>query len=385
MADSTIMMALVNAWNLAYSTRTISNNLETFLILAAFYFIPIDWKRRISWSSLCYTLLLMGLSILSRPSAMTHWIVPICTILYNLKDNWRRIKFLFVAIALGISVAAFGFVIDSVYYGQQSWTWWKFIKINVVKGISEYYGRTPWSYHLLQTIPLMVGTMFPLICLSLSSTTTTTTGPIIHFIVGSIFFNSILPHKEFRFLAPVAPMLMILAGHGYRMLPLLASGRYRLLKRSFLLLVLLSNVLVGVYLARFHQSGVIKVMDHLRKEVDNNKVMGIYFTMPCHSTPYYGYLHRNVSLSFVSCHPPIGVSFETYLDESDVFEKEPAAYLKSVIKSSISHVVLFEDLLLQPKVAESLKASYQECWRTFNSHWNPDARRGGDVLVFCRK
>lgn len=380
------MMMLISTWNLAYSTRTISNNLETLLVLAALQFLPLEWKQKFSWMDLSIGIFLMGLSILNRPSAITHWIVPIILILINLKSIRRMMGFILLSILLGLLVLAFGAGIDAAYYGKFILTWWNFIELNVFNGISSYYGRSPWHYHLLQTIPIMAGTMLPLICISLSSSTHSTQF-ILKFILGSVFFNSLLAHKEFRFLSPVVPMMMILAGHGYRILPKMAMGRYRLLKRLFLIFILLSNVAFGVYLARFHQSGVIRVIEHLRTEVDRNNVVGVYFVMPCHSTPFYGYLHRNIPLSIVSCHPPVGIpSKTTYLDEGDIFQKDPVAYLKKILTRSISHVVLFQHLLGQPKVQETLNSSsYRECWRTFNSHWNPDERRKGDVIVYCRK
>jgi phosphatidylinositol glycan class B len=366
---------LSNFWNFAYSTRTLSNNIETMLILMSLLYLPMGIKQSKPRTTL--GVCLMGLSILNRPSAITHWIVPLARLLHS----WTGLKsrlFIRAIISAGL-VTLFGVLIDSLYYEKLTLSWWNFVQFNFFQGISEFYGTSPWHYHLVQTIPIMGNTALPLVLYAFSSKTDLAF--ILQFLAGSVFFNSLLPHKEFRFLSPIAPFLMLLAGLGYWML----FGNWnRRLRMALLVFIVVSNVVAGVYLTRVHQSGVIKVMDHLRTEIDNGVVKGIHFAMPCHSTPFYGYLHRNVPMTFVTCHPPVGLPKDKYLDESDIFQKEPAVHLSQAINQTISHVVIFEELLSRPNIKNSLHA-FQLCWRVFNSHWNPDQRRTGDVLVYCRR
>ena len=51
------------------------------------------------------------------------------------------------------------------------------------------------------------------------------------------------------------------------------------------------------------QRGTEDVMNHLAKEAVSEKVKSILFLMPCHSTPYYSTLHRNLPMRFLDCTP----------------------------------------------------------------------------------
>lgn len=54
---------------------------------------------------------------------------------------------------------------------------------------------------------------------------------------------------------------------------------------------------------RVRQRGTEDVMNHLSKEVLNEKVKSVLFLMPCHATPYYSTLHRNIPMRFLDCSP----------------------------------------------------------------------------------
>ena len=43
------------------------------------------------------------------------------------------------------------------------------------------------------------------------------------------------------------------------------------------------------------------VMNYLSKEALNGKVKSILFLTPCHATPYYSTLHRNIPMHFLDC------------------------------------------------------------------------------------
>jgi phosphatidylinositol glycan class B len=384
-AEAALYMSVVNWFNFAYSTRTISNNFETILILLATLYWPMQADSNYRMAAFRKAVFFVGLSILNRPSAITHWIVPAITLFLYTPGILQRFFLLFWTIIVAGLVIAFGVGIDSWFYGKLTFSWWEFVRVNLFNRIGDFYGVNQWHFHLTHSLPAMTGTMLPLILLALSVGGGYTSW-ILQFIVGSVIFNSLLPHKEIRFLCPLLPFLMMIAGLGYRLIGGLGGPRMMWMKRLFLLLVLISNVAAGFYFARVHQSGPIAVVDYLRGQVDRGSVTGVYFAMPCHSTPFYAHLHRNVPMSFVTCEPPVGdVALSTYKDESDRFYEDPAGYLYKAIIHSVSHVVLFEELLGRIKVGSTLKnAGYHECWRTFNAHLQPDARRSGDILVYCR-
>lgn len=378
-----MLISLLSWFNFSYYPRTLSNNLEVLLSLAALYYWPQD--ARYPLTAAIRPVALVGLAVLNRPSALTHWMVP-ALLLWSLTAGWlRKLALLGIASLVAGLCILVGFALDSWYYGAATFTWLNFVHFNVVERISSFYGTHPWHFYIVQAVPGIAGPLLPLVLLSLAIATGN--GEILSMIAGSIFFNSLLPHKEIRFLAPLSPLLVILAAQGYRALGTIFKGRWRLLKRLLLLVILLANVVAGIYLARVHQSGVIAVVDYLRGEVDRGRVTGILYAMPCHSTPFYGYLHRNIPMRFITCEPPVGSvgDHAAYQDESDRFYMNPAAVLTKLDEGT-SHLVLFEALLKREGVPVVLeKSGLRECWRTFNSHWNIDPRRRGDVLVYCRK
>ena len=50
--------------------------------------------------------------------------------------------------------------------------------------------------------------------------------------------------------------------------------------------------------------GQIDVMDYLGQEADLHSNMSVLFLTPCHATPYYSHIHRDISMEFLDCSPP---------------------------------------------------------------------------------
>uniref|UniRef100_A0A0P4VXR9 Mannosyltransferase n=1 Tax=Scylla olivacea TaxID=85551 RepID=A0A0P4VXR9_SCYOL len=100
---------------------------------------------------------------------------------------------------------------------------------------------------------------------------------------------SCLGHKEFRFLLPVLPLCLCIAGD-YIAFYLAAcakrSDRPLGFRRKVIFLVLLiPNLVALVYLGVIHQRGPLDTMQAVREEVEGNLQANILFLMPCHSTP----------------------------------------------------------------------------------------------------
>ncbi|GIZ01876.1 GPI mannosyltransferase 3 [Caerostris extrusa] len=105
---------------------------------------------------------------------------------------------------------------------------------------------------------------------------------------------SFLSHKEFRFLLPILPVALIIC----------------------IVVILLINIPLSVYMGLIHQSGTTDATLHLSNTVNNDSK--VLFLMPCHSAPYYSYIHRNISMKFLSCEPNFNNAVN-YTDEADVF------------------------------------------------------------------
>ncbi|XP_062584188.1 GPI mannosyltransferase 3-like [Saccostrea cucullata] len=163
------------------------------------------------------------------------------------------------------------------------------------------------------------------------------------------------------------------------------THKSNLLKAWILVMVfLLINIPATVYFGLIHQRGTVVVMKFLYDE-SFEKNMDVLFLMPCHSTPYYSYLHRNISMRFLTCEPNLSKK-EHYIDEADDFYNDPLYWLKKQYhfqrKPPPSHIVYFDRL--KPEISEFLtQTGYNHCGTFFHTHL-PEGRVGHNVLVSCR-
>lgn len=83
---------------------------------------------------------------------------------------------------------------------------------------------------------------------------------------------------------------------------------------------LLSNIPMSLYLSLWHQRAPLSVTQYIHEVSDSSHAMfpscshmllsqhasvgdSVHFLMPCHSTPFYSHLHKNVSLYTLNCDP----------------------------------------------------------------------------------
>lgn len=146
------------------------------------------------------------------------------------------------------------------------------------------------------------------------------------------------------------------------------------------------------------QRGSEDVMYYLSKEAKDGKVKSILFLMPCHATPYYSTLHRNLPMRFLDCtprwyclvalnltflslvmsffskyycgsdlcsrcFPPFSSEGKGIIDESDRFLMDPFNFTSVMLNNSTlpSHIVLFDS---EGRYLTGLLAShsFKEVW-----------------------
>ncbi|KAJ1877342.1 glycosylphosphatidylinositol anchor biosynthesis [Kickxella alabastrina] len=233
---------------------------------------------------------------------------------------------------------------------------------------------------------------------------------------------------EYRFLYPLLPIGFVYAAMSMQSLagPLWPSSSsedsaHRVGSgspwsvRRIVAYLLLTNVPATLYLNLVHQRGVIDVLSYLRRQPEND-LTGIGFLMPCHSTPFYSHLHRNIPMWFLACEPPLDKSqLGTHYWEADDFEQRPADFLNRIFTDTTgrcdaslgvgcldkvdevdghprpghwrllpSHLVLYDNMA--QRIRGTLKQlGYSEKKRFFNTHFEGDSRRKGDVVVYIRE
>jgi phosphatidylinositol glycan class B len=203
---------------------------------------------------------------------------------------------------------------------------WNFVRFNVFQQVSSFYGTHPWHWYITNGIPTMLGPFLLILPFGIHLWIPTLFGRLY---LTSTALYSILGHKEFRFLAPVHPLIMIAIGIGFSKLlhhqgssishnslisKQISSFLRSPLRRYCLLgITILSSYMMACYFSLIHQRGVIDVMQYLRAEANHKSQhnpqrlnpVSIYFLMPCHSTPLYSYLGSNIPTGWLTCLPPI--------------------------------------------------------------------------------
>jgi hypothetical protein len=99
-----------------------------------------------------------------------------------------------------------------------------------------------------------------------------------------------------------------------------------------LFLIVVPNVIILNYLARFHQGAAIQINQRIRQlaQQGGNAQYSIHYLMACHSTPLYSHLHvPSVKMEAwtLDCSPACRAS-PNVICESDRFTQEPVRFVK---------------------------------------------------------
>jgi phosphatidylinositol glycan class B len=210
-----------------------------------------------------------------------------------------------------------------MYYGSWTAVPLNFARLNLQQDISSFYGQHPWHWYLSQGIPVVIFTQLPFTLhgLYLTFLKSSRQKAVVYMALWTVGVYSVLKHKEFRFMMPLAPVFHACAALSLSHLGQMnnegvneksAKKTYKTKFRWIIMFLCITNSTAGIYLTSYHQRGVVDVMLWFRKELraKNSTVENILFLMPCHSTPYHSMLHdRSVKMRFLTCEPPIGYNF----------------------------------------------------------------------------
>ncbi|KAI8375524.1 Alg9-like mannosyltransferase family-domain-containing protein [Blakeslea trispora] len=355
------------------AARTLSNSTEMALTMVALNYWPLPGVPSSTSQMKNYriALLLAAIACVMRPTNGLIWLFLGFQLLWV---SQNRIAVAVNACLICMAVVFCNMWLDTTLYNEIVFTPIEFFKTNVVNNISLFYGVHTWHWYLSQGLPVILTTFIPYTLFGLYHIYHT---PAIYQRMRSLLLltgwvisvYSLLPHKEFRFLYPIVPLLLIVSAHGIQ-----KKGRLTLV------FLVLTQLPMALYLSLWHQRGVVDVMLWLRTQDPTS--VGVL--MPCHSTPWHSIVHKDIPMWFLTCEPPLTVDT---LDEADAFYAEPLEFLKTSQSNRqwpVSHLLLFDNLM--PQLGDHLESEgYKECKRFFNSHFHDDRRRRGDVVVLCHE
>ncbi|XP_030764543.1 GPI mannosyltransferase 3 [Sitophilus oryzae] len=376
------IFTISTAWFWFYmGSRTLINTFETSLTTIALSKFP--WLGKEADDRGNFLWIIAPLFVL-RPTSVITWI-PLCLfhLIISEKSVWRLIFTKYLPV--GYLVLAVSIAIDSLVHGSLIITPYNFLKLNVFESIASNYGTHPWHWYLSSGLPAILGIqILPFIMAILIILKARKNHPnelvLLATIVFTIFVLSFLPHKEFRFILPLLPIVLYISSRF-----LAAWSRKASMLSIWLVtaIIFLGNAIPAWYVGYSHQRGTLDVMEplsHIAKVDPNNT--SFLFLMPCHSTPLYSHLHVNVSTKFLTCNPNLN-KIPNYVDEADLFYKNPNAWLRNNYppNSSLpSHIICFDNLV--PLIGSDILTKYKKIKQFFHCNIPVSSRVGRYVVLY---
>lgn len=367
------------AWFWFYcSSRTLINSLETALTIIALSKFP--WDRKNSNES--NFLWIVSTLCVIRPTAVIQWF-PLC-IYYIVITREKLLSIVFGKfVPIGVITLTASIILDSYAHGSIIVTSYEFLKANVLNNVGEWYGTYPWYWYLSSGLPALLGIqIIPFVAITINILRHRHEYQhdlaLLGCIVFTLFVYSCLKHKEFRFILPLLPMVLkITSSH-------IAKWSYKAAPLTIWFvttIMLVGNVVPALYFSLIHQRGTLDVMQPLRLIAEKNPHSANFlFLMPCHSTPFYSYLHINVTTRFLTCEPNLQ-NKKNYVCEADDFYNNPNLWLRHNYPENgtlPTHIIVYDSLTVY---LSNILSMYKPIKKIFHTHF-PSERIGKYIYIY---
>lgn len=387
------LMSLFSAWNWYCWCRSFSNSLELTLTIVALYYLSI--------ASVGKSLVVAAFACLVRPTNAIIWLYSLPCVF------WRRPRYVILSVVIAAAVLLLDGTINYWFYSRFKIPLWSFFKFNVADSLSSFYGVSRIDFYFLQAIPILLLNYLPFFLYGFMSTAWSDYKGLL--LCYLLVFTAI-PHKEFRFIYPMMPVLLTYSASG--LLQLSSRISKRRVKQIAGITLALSAIL-SYYFTQYHEVGELQIPTLIRNKIVvselQDRPISVGFLTPCHSTPFQSHFHlpeSQAEIWFLTCEPPLahnvapGVAVEEYMDESDYFYECPHMFLKRNFPEEMAlnampsldaqwphkwphYIVMFSNLWedSDARVQEYLGEHYAIVERVWNApgHW--DSRREGDLLI----
>lgn len=375
----TLVSSLLSWFMFDVMVRTYSNSLETVF----FQIFLLCWpsSEQENPQSRRFALLVAALAVIIRPTSAILWLWYGSIYLIRTKN---RLEFLSEVLAIGVLSLLASALVDHWFYGRWVFPPLEFIVFNFFQSGSAIYGTHPWHWYFSNAIPTVTTSLMILLGVFVFYFVTYPgyRSAFWALLAPALFYTAVLSangHKEFRFLLPVLPLLLVACGLVLRDLrEKLVREQKQSAWKLLLLVVFLPQILMGVYFATIHQRGTTDVMYYIHNEAPKNST--VIFLMPCHSTPYHAYAHReDLKLRFLDCSP--NITHPMSIDEADRFYAKPAQSLELLVASGTRPILIAFDVLIPSIQFWLSQHAYQRAASVFHAHIH-EGRVGGSVVVY---
>jgi phosphatidylinositol glycan class B len=244
-------------WFLPYiNVRFSSETWSGLFFLMALSFIQ-NQRKNDTIKKYLTTGLILGLSILFRyQSGLLVCGVTLWLLFTGSASARNFVAFLFSIVI----VLCLGIAIDWWLYGEIVFSLYNYFQINLVEGVASSFGVSPW-YEYVRFIFYGPGPFGIVILISFFITLYWEPKNLMLWaVIPFLLVHSMIPHKELRFLFPIAnlvPLFLILSAQRIRGLWIIARGRYFL--NSLLILALVINI-AGLYAVAVTGAGTCRTV-----------------------------------------------------------------------------------------------------------------------------
>jgi len=151
-----LVFYLTNRYYNEMFIRCFTNTIETIFIIVAFYYY-LNVKNRFDKNTVILTAL-VSLATLMRNTSIVGWI-PL--LIHKVIFDGSLIPFILGIIFVLIPTIGVGIFFDSLYFGELTITSLNFVKVNIVEGLSKYFGTDPPTHYLLVLMPAIFTVAYP--------------------------------------------------------------------------------------------------------------------------------------------------------------------------------------------------------------------------------
>lgn len=144
-AIATIAYSLTSEYVNDYVLRTSANSVEGNLMFVVFYYY-LNLKPKIFDPSLMKLTFAITLSFTVRSSSIVGYIPLALIIIF--KDFNYFLPVLVAGLTITIPTIALNLASDAYFYGYFTVPQYNFVYVNVVLGISKFFGEMPWYYYI---------------------------------------------------------------------------------------------------------------------------------------------------------------------------------------------------------------------------------------------
>ena len=165
-------------------------------------------------------------------------------------------------------VLAIGIMADSLFYGEFTFSFWNYLKINLLEDKVSSFGIMPWYgyLHYLLKHGLVVFGLLPLLALVIL-VFKDYKNPLVWGITAFVMFHLLIGHKELRFLFPIAYFCSFLVFRAFSMYTIQV---HKNLKMVFMFLVIsLNSIALFVTSTKPASKGKIEILQYLLENHSN--------------------------------------------------------------------------------------------------------------------